>query len=75
MAAGRMPTDTNRLIVSTMITVFGRKPMNSPMMPGQNTIGRKAATVVAVLAATATATSFVPSIAAVRVSRPSSTCR
>ena len=49
--------------------------MNWPMMPVQKRSGAKAATVVAVDAATAPATSLVPSIAAVIRSAPSSMCR
>ena len=55
---------TKRELESTMITVLGRKPMNSPMTPGQNTIGRKAPTVVAVDVITGHATSAVPISAA-----------
>ena len=47
-----------------MIRVSGRYFMNSPMMPGQNAIGAKAASVVAVAAMTGIATSAVPSLAA-----------
>ncbi len=45
------------------------------MMPVQNTMGRKAATVVAVDAATAMPTSFVPATAASAGRMPSSMCR
>ncbi len=72
---GRMHTATTSDATSTMITVFGRKPMNWPMMPVQNTRGRNAATVVAVEANTAMAISCVPRIDAVTKSAPSSTCR
>ena len=46
--------------------------MNSPMIPGQNAIGAKAARVVAVAAITGIATSAVASLAADFLSNPSS---
>ena len=49
--------------------------MNSPMIPGQKSIGKKAATVVSVEVVTGQATSAVPSIAAATRALPICMCR
>ncbi len=61
---GLTTSATNSDALSVMIRVSGRYFMNSPMMPGQNAIGAKAARVVAVAAITGLATSAVPYFAA-----------
>jgi hypothetical protein len=45
---GRKISATISEAESTKISVRGRLPMNSPATPGQNSIGRKAQSVVAV---------------------------
>ena len=45
---GRKISAVNRDAISTKISVSGRYDMNSPLTPGQSSIGRKAARVVAV---------------------------
>ncbi len=63
-SVGLITNPTNRDELSVMISVVGKKAMNSPTMPGQKSIGAKAASVVAVAAMTGTATSPVASFAA-----------
>ena len=46
--AGFMTIATNRLELRVTMRVSGRYPMNSPMMPGQKSIGENAASVVIV---------------------------
>ncbi len=67
--AGRITSATNSEELSVMISVSGRNFMNSPTMPGQNAIGRNAASVVAVDAMIGTATSPVAYFAARRRSK------
>ena len=55
--AGLITKATNREEVSVMIRVMGRYFMNSPMIPGQAIIGKKAASVVTVDPITGHATS------------------
>jgi len=63
-SAGLMTIATNRDEERVIITALGKYPIHSPMMPGQNKRGKKAATVVSVEAVTACATSLVARIAA-----------
>src|SRR5688572_19545652 len=48
VSTGLMTRATNREEPSTIIRVMGSQNINSPMIPGQTTNGRKAARVVAV---------------------------
>ena len=61
---GFIITATKREDESVTMSVFGRKPMNSPAIPGININGKNAATVVIVEVVTGMAISFVPKIAA-----------
>ncbi len=61
---GRITSATNSDELSVMIRVNGRYFMNSPMIPGQNVMGKNAASVVAVDAMMGTATSPVAYFAA-----------
>ena len=63
-STGLITSATKSDAVSVTISVAGRYDMNSPMIPGQKSIGKKAATVVSVEVVTGQATSAVPSIAA-----------
>ena len=63
---GLMMRPTNRELTNVMMTTRGRYPMNFPIIPGQNSSGPNAATVVAVEAMTGHATSFVPVNAATK---------
>ena len=62
--AGLITMATNRLEARVMIRVNGMYPMNSPMIPGQKSIGEKAAKVVKVDPMTGYATSEVAFMAA-----------
>jgi len=59
---GLMISATNSELLSVMISVMGRYFMKSPISPGQNSMGEKAAMVVAVEVMTGQATSLVPFI-------------
>ena len=71
-SVGMIVSATNSDDASVMISVLGRKPMNSPTIPGQNISGAKAANVVAVEPITGSATSAVAFFAAHTRSQPSS---
>ena len=62
--AGLITMATNSEADSTTISVRGRKLMNCPMMPGQNSRGQKATSVVSVDVITGQATSLAPRRAA-----------
>ncbi len=68
-----MTNATKRELDRVTMRVSGRYPMNSPTIPGQKSMGPKAANVVAVAAITGTATYPVALRAAVARSHPSST--
>ena len=70
--AGLITMATNRLDVSVTIRVSGRYRINSPMIPGQNSMGEKAARVVRVEPIIGYATSEVACIAASKRGAPCS---
>ena len=71
-SVGTMTSATKSELVSVMMSVSGRYFMNSPSVPGQNSSGVNAASVVAVAAITGTATSPVAFLHASRRVHPSS---
>ena len=69
---GLITKATNREEANTIIKVNGKNFINSPMIPGHNASGTKAATVVAVEEIIGQATSPTPSITAFFAEYPSS---
>ena len=70
-SSGLAIRETIRDADSAMVTVFGRKPMYSPVVPVIKRIGRNAAMVVRVAEITGAAISETPSMTAVSRSLPS----